>query len=133
MESLISFGKKEKITINGKKALLSLAAFVEYILTYDEYVNHNSVMRLFFKDITTLEQFLLDELDEKEFDIIKSESGALSRYKWLSTKFPNCTFPLKKKTKACQQSKSLDYMFLKSVDDDRIVLMRVVVLEFDDF
>lgn len=125
MESLISFGKHHKITLNGTRALLSITAFVEYILTFKDYVNHNNVMSGFFEDIEKLEKFLMDELDDPAYSILKSESGSLFRYKWLASKYKYCVFPLKKKTKAYQLSKSLDFMFLKSIDDDRIALMKV--------
>ena len=127
MENLISFGKREKITINGTKALLRITAFVEYILTYKDHVNHNSIMREFFGNIEKLEKFLIEELDDKAYDILKSESSPLFRYKWLSSKNKNCVFPLQKRTKASKLSQKLDFMFLKSIDDDRVVLMRVFI------
>ena len=128
MESLISFWKENEISINGKKALLRILAFVEYVLTYKEYVNYNNIMCDFFNAIENLEGFLLDELIENEFQLLKSESGPLFRYKWLSSKYEGCTFPLKNKTKAYQLSKFLDYMFLKSIDDDRLCLMKVICI-----
>ena len=62
MESLISFWKENEVSINGKKALLRILAFVEYVLTYKEYVNYNNIMCDFFNAIEKLEGFLLDEL-----------------------------------------------------------------------
>ena len=128
MESLISFWKENEVSINGKKALLRILAFVEYVLTYKEYVNYNNIMCDFFNAIEKLEGFLLDELIENEFLLLKSESGSLFRYKWLSSKYEGCTFPLKNKTKVYQLSKFLDYMLLKSIDDDRLCLMKVMCI-----
>lgn len=125
MDNLLSFGKRENITINGTKALTRISAFVEYILTFKEFMCNNSIMREFFEGVEKLEVFLMGELDDSSYDILKSDSGALFRYKWFAAKSKDCVFPLKKKTKACKLSKSLDFMFLKSIDDDRILLMRV--------